>query len=152
MHKYTQEEYNERMRRSRFLPEFLEVCGMEFTSFMGDTWSELYGRRKDRDMLDRNLRLLGFGTIYISNDFLGPQPPPPPPQQRFWLTEEELSDPGLRNSRLADLQPHMQRDRTGSQACACIVCIWDRDWKQRAESGELEREWRAARDERLREL
>jgi hypothetical protein len=51
-------DYNDRMRRSRFLPEFLDIRGgMEFNrSKTGN-----YGDLPDVMALDRDLRLHGYG-------------------------------------------------------------------------------------------
>ena len=43
--------------------------------------------------LDRDLKILPFG--FARHDAPPPRPPPPA-HERFWLTEEELTDPGLR--------------------------------------------------------
>ena len=58
--------------------------------------------------LDRDLGLLPFG---FPRHFALPPKPPPPAHERFWLTEEELSDPVQRAQRLSDLRPHIELER-----------------------------------------
>jgi hypothetical protein len=144
-------DYNDRMRRSRFLPEFLDACGgMEFNHV------ELYGMTGDVAALDRNLRLHGYGVNWDRNYYAGLSTKllPPPAEHRFWLTEGELNDPTLRAQRLAELQPHMQFRRQGGswirargrdvmvpQSCACQVCLCDADWQGQVESGEARKAW-----------
>ena len=140
--------YNDRMRRSRFLPEFLDVCGgMEFNNSKTGN----YGDLPDVSALDRDLRLHGYGVYWDRNYYTGltHTPQPPPIEQRFWLTEGELNDPVLRAQRLADMQPHMQfRSRGGCcirragrcvcepVCCSCSVCVWERVWGRQIDSGE----------------
>ena len=55
--------------------------------------------------LDYDLKILPFG---FAQHHAPPPRLPPPAHERFWLTEEELADPGLRAQRLIDLRPHME--------------------------------------------
>ena len=109
-------------RLSRYLPEYVDAFSLKNSdpalsysrsgSYSSALNMALRGTPALRDpALDRDLRLLPFGSQGQSLE----RSPPPPPNERFWLTEVELSDPQLRAQRLQDILPHIEHMRLREQ-------------------------------------